>query len=164
MQSAVETYSGAPRQSDQDLTEPKAGVRRGPSIVTLTELPVFRDPRGNLSFVESSRHVPFDIARVYYLYDVPSGSMRAGHAHKELKQLLFAVSGSFDVHVSDGFVSEVITLNRPNVGLLMSSMIWRELHNFSSGSVCMVLASMPYVESDYIRDHEEFLRIARGGK
>lgn len=130
-------------------------------MANLINLPVISDPRGNLSFIESDTHVPFSIARVYYLYDVPSGSVRAGHAHKALHQLLIAVSGSFDVRLHDGVSEERVTLNRPHVGLHIGPMQWREIDNFSSGSVCLVLASTPYDEADYIRDFDAFLARAR---
>lgn len=125
-------------------------------LAKFIDLPVISDPRGNLCFAESHVHVPFEIARVYYLYDVPSGSMRAGHAHKALHQLLIPVSGSFDARLSDGRREEVVTLNRPSRGLHIGPGTWRELENFASGSVCLVLASTPYDESDYIRDFREF--------
>ena len=130
-------------------------------MANLINLPVISDPRGNLSFIESDAHVPFSIARVFYLYDVPSGSVRAGHAHKALHQLLIAVSGSFDVRLHDGVSEERVTLNRPHVGLHIGPMQWREIDNFSSGSVCLVLASTPYDEADYIRDFDAFLARAR---
>lgn len=130
-------------------------------LANLIDLPVISDPRGNLCFAESNRHVPFAIERVYYLYDVPSGSMRAGHAHLALNQLLLAVSGSFDVRLHDGTTEEVVTLNRPHRGLHIGPNLWREIENFSSGAVCMVLASMVYDESDYIRDFDAFLAHAR---
>lgn len=130
---------------------------RGPSA-RLVRLPVVPDERGKLSFIEGGRHVPFDIARVYYLYDVPAAAARGGHAHKELKQLIIALSGSFDVKLDTGAYRRVVQLNRPNIGLLISSMIWRELDNFSSGGICLVLASMPYEEADYFRDYDEFLK------
>lgn len=120
-------------------------------------LPRITDPRGNLTFIEGDRHVPFDIKRVYYLYDVPGGAERGGHAHKELQQLIIAMSGSFDVVLDDGNVKHRFHLNRSYSGLYIGSMVWRELDNFSSGSVCMVLASIPYDESDYYRDYNEFL-------
>jgi WxcM-like, C-terminal len=126
-------------------------------LAKFIDLPVIRDPRGNLSFVESEVHVPFKIERVYYLYDVPGGSVRAGHAHKVLHQLLLPIAGSFDVRLFDGVSEEVVTLNRPNRGLHIGPMMWRELENFSSGSVCVVLASTPYDESDYYRDMDDFL-------
>jgi hypothetical protein len=124
----------------------------------LLRLPVVPDERGKLSFIEGGRHVPFEIARVYYLYDVPAAASRGGHAHKNLKQLIIALSGSFDVRLDTGRFRRVVQLNRPNIGLLISSMIWREIDNFSSGGICLVLASMPYEEADYYRDYEEFLR------
>ncbi len=121
------------------------------------ELPKIPEPRGNLTFIESAKHVPFEIKRVYYLYDVPSGAARGGHAHKELYQLLIAISGSFDVTLDDGTSKSRVTLNRPFVGLTICPMIWREIDNFSSGAVCLVLASQPYSEEDYYRDYHEFL-------
>ena len=130
-------------------------------MANLINLPVVSDPRGNLSFIESNTHVPFDIARVYYLYDVPSGSVRAGHAHKALHQLLIAVAGSFDVRLHNGVSEERVTLNRPHIGLHIGPMLWREIDNFSSGSVCVVLASTPYDEADYIRDFDDFLASGR---
>jgi len=123
----------------------------------LVDLPKIGDPRGNLTFIEGGRHVPFDIRRVYYLYDVPGGAERGGHAHKELHQLIVAMSGSFDVVLDDGFEKKRIHLNRSYNGLYVCPMIWRELDNFSSGSVCMVLASNHYDESDYYRDYQAFL-------
>ena len=131
------------------------------SLARFIDLPVVSDPRGNLCFAESNAQVPFEIARVYYLYDVPSGSTRAGHAHKALNQLLVAVAGSFDVRLHDGSREEVVTLNRPNRGLHIGPMLWRELENFSSGSVCVVLASAPYDETDYYREFDDFLAAAR---
>jgi dTDP-4-dehydrorhamnose 3,5-epimerase-like enzyme len=130
-------------------------------ITRLIELPTIRDPRGNLCVIESSINIPFDVARVYYLYDVPSGSMRAGHAHRRLRQLLVAVSGSFDVLLDDGKTKEKVTLNKPNVGLVMSPMTWREIDNFSSSAVCLVMASEIYDELDYIRSYDDFLRLAQ---
>lgn len=127
----------------------------------MIDLPRINDPRGNLTFVEGARHVPFDIRRVYYLYDVPGGAERGGHAHKELQQLIIAMSGSFDVVVDDGTSQRRHHLNRSYYGLYVPHMIWRELDNFSSGSVCLVLASLPFDEADYFRDHEAFRRTAR---
>lgn len=123
------------------------------------ELPRINDPRGNLTFVEGGRHVPFEIQRVYYLYDVPGGAERGGHAHKELQQLIIAMSGSFDVVIDDGKERRRHHLNRSYYGLYLPPMTWRELDNFSSGSVCMVLASLPFDEADYYRDYETFRRI-----
>ena len=128
----------------------------------LVDLPRINDPRGNLTFIEGGgRHIDFDIQRVYYLYDVPGGSERGGHAHKALRQLIIAMSGSFDVHLDDGTDKKIVHLNRSYVGLYVCPMIWRELDNFSSGSVCMVLASNYYDESDYFRNYDEFLRSAK---
>ena len=123
----------------------------------LIDLPKISDPRGNLTYVEGGSHIPFDIARVYYLYDVPGGAERGGHAHKALHQLLIAMSGSFDVILDDGLEKRRIHLNRSYSGLYVCPMIWRELDNFSSGSVCMVLASNRYDESDYYRDYGDYL-------
>jgi len=128
----------------------------------ILELPKISDPRGNLTFIEGDRHVPFDIKRVYYTYDVPGGAERGGHAHKNLQQLIVAMSGSFDVTVDDGENKKMFHLNRSYFGLLVTPGIWREIHNFSSGSVCMVLASEFYDEADYYRNYDEFVTAARG--
>ncbi len=130
----------------------------------LVELTKIQDPRGNLTFIENHRPIPFEIRRVYYLYDVPSGAMRAGHGHKNLQQLIVATSGSFDVHLDDGFQKKTFQLNRPNYGLYICPLIWRELDNFSSGAVCMVLASELYDESDYYRDYPNFLEAAKNNQ
>ena len=122
----------------------------------MIKLPVVEDERGNLTAIESKRQVDFDIQRVYYLYDVPGGAERGGHAHRTLRQLIIAVSGSFDVVLDDGHERTSIHLNRANSGLYLAPMIWREIENFSGGSVCLVLASAPYDESDYMRDYESF--------
>lgn len=127
-------------------------------LCKLIKLPKISDPRGNLTFVEGGNHIPFDIKRVYYLYDVPGGAERGGHAHKGLHQLIIAVSGSFDVVLDDGFNKKRVHLNRPYSGLHVCPMIWRELDNFSSGSVCMVLASSKYSEDDYYRNYSEFIQ------
>jgi len=123
----------------------------------IIDLPKIADPRGNLTFVEGGQQIPFDIRRVYYLYDVPGGSERGGHAHKNLQQLIIAMSGSFDVVLNDGHRQKRIHLNRSYHGLYVCPMIWRELDNFSSGSVCMVLASSLFSEDDYIRDYASYL-------
>lgn len=128
----------------------------------IVELPIVHDHRGNLTYIESGRHVPFDIRRTYYLYDVPGGAARAAHGHKRLHQLMIAMSGSFDVTLDDGFEKKLFHLNRSYFGLYIPPMMWRDLDNFSSGAVCMVLASEYYEEEDYFRDYGEFLRAARG--
>jgi len=127
----------------------------------IIELPKIYDSRGNLTFIEEKKHIPFEIKRVYYLYDVPSGAIRGGHAHKRLQQLIIAVSGSFDVILDDGYTRKRFHLNRPYYGLYIPTMVWRELDNFSAGAVCLVLASEYYDEDDYIRDYEVFLEEVR---
>jgi hypothetical protein len=127
----------------------------------IIDLPRIQDPRGNLTFIEGVNHVPFAIARVYYLYDVPGGESRGGHAHRQLEQFIIAMSGSFDVVLDDGSERRTVSLNRSYYGLYMPRMIWRELVNFSSGSVCTVLASRPYEEEDYYRDYDKFVAAAR---
>jgi hypothetical protein len=127
----------------------------------LMHFPRINDVRGNLTFVERHTHVPFDIERVYYLYDVPGGASRAGHAHKQLQQVIIAMSGSFDVILDDGTQQYRYHLNRSYYGLYISPMVWREIDNFSSGSVCLVLASRPYEEFDYYRDYDTFVQAAR---
>lgn len=129
----------------------------------ILELPRIQDPRGNLTFIEGSTHVPFDIQRIYYLYDVPGGAERGGHAHKALHQLIIAIAGSFDVHMDDGTEKKVFQLNRSFQGLYVCPMMWRELKNFSSGAVCMVVASEKYDEDDYYRDYSEFLLDCKKG-
>lgn len=126
------------------------------------ELPKVSDPRGNLTFIEGENHIPFAIARVYYLYDVPGGETRGGHAHRELEQLIIAANGSFEVVLDDGACRRSFYLNRSYYGLYIPRMVWRELENFSSGSVCLVLASRPYDEADYYRDYEAFLDDVKG--
>lgn len=131
--------------------------------IELTNIPKIIDPkgRGNLSVVEKDC-LPYPIKRVYYLYDVPSDSYRGGHAHKEQSEFLIALSGSFNVVLDDGISKKTITLNKPNKGLLISTGIWRELENFSSGAICLVLSSGEFSEEDYIRSYDDFLSIKRG--
>jgi hypothetical protein len=124
----------------------------------IIELPKIADPRGNLTFIEGNSQIPFDIKRVYYLYDVPGGGERGGHAHKDLSQLIIAMSGSFDVILDDGENKKRVHLNRSYQGLYVCPMIWRELDNFSSGSVCLVLASNLYSEDDYFRNKHDFMK------
>ena len=128
----------------------------------IIELPKVTDPRGNLTFIEGNSQIPFDIKRVYYLYDVPGGAERGGHAHKDLSQLIIAMSGSFDVILDDGENKKRIHLSRSYQGLFVCPMIWRELDNFSSGSVCLVLASNTYSEDDYFRNKPEFMKTRWG--
>ena len=126
----------------------------------IIDLPKITDPRGNISFIEGGQHIPFDIKRVYYLYDVPGGSDRGSHAHKNLHQFVVAMSGSFDIVLDDGKEKRKFQLNRSYNGLYVCPMMWRDLGNFSSGAVCMVLASEHYDEADYIRDYQQFLTLA----
>lgn len=130
----------------------------------IIELPKLTDPRGNLSFIESNKHVPFEIKRVYYTYDIPGGETRGGHAHKKLQQLIIAVHGSFDIILDDGTRKRIVHLNRSNTGLFLTKMIWREITNFSSGSVCLALASEFYDEGDYYRDYNEFIKAVKSRK
>ncbi len=127
----------------------------------IIELPKILDRRGNLTFIEQQRHVPFDISRVYYLYDVPGGESRGGHAHKKLQQFIVAASGSFSVITHDGRKEQRFFLNRSYYGLYIPTMTWRQLDNFSSGSVCLVLASELYDQDDYIRDFDAFTELAK---
>ena len=125
------------------------------------DLPKIYDHRGNLTFIEGSNHIDFDIRRIYYLYDVPGGAERAGHSHKNLYQLFISMSGSFDIHLDDGKNKKTFSLNRSYRGLLVTPMIWRVVNNFSSGAVCLVLASERYDEADYIRDYTEFKELTK---
>jgi hypothetical protein len=123
---------------------------------SVIELAKNHHQKGNISVVENNKEIPFPIKRIYYLYDIPGGEDRGAHAHLELKQLIIAASGSFDIILDDGSVKRTVTLNRPYIGLLVVPGIWRELINFSSGAICMVLASEVYKEDDYIRDYNAF--------
>ena len=142
--------------SDRDQIRP---LTSGYELIDLPRIP---DHRGSLTVVEGCCQVPFEIARVYYLYDVPASATRAGHAHYQLTQLLIAVSGSFDVNIDNGFETGTLHLDRPYRGLLLRPMVWRTLDNFSGGAICLVIASIPYDEGEYIRDYDAFLRRCRG--
>ncbi len=126
---------------------------RSPHII---DLPKIADQRGNLTFIEGDRHIPFPLRRTYYLYDVPAGAMRGGHAHKRTEEFIIAASGSFTVVLDDGKKRRKYFLNRPHYGLYVPQLIWRELENFSSGSICLVVASEEYDESDYYREYDDF--------
>jgi hypothetical protein len=143
LKDAVETMNNS--------TQMKAGTWK------LIQLPIIPERRGNLTFIEGQRHIPFNIARVYYLYDVPGGAERGGHSHKDLQQLLIAVSGSFDVHLDNGRDRATFQLARSYYGLLIAQGVWRSIDNFSSGAVCLTLASLPYDEADYYRDYDRFM-------
>jgi dTDP-4-dehydrorhamnose 3,5-epimerase-like enzyme len=130
----------------------------------IIKLPKVIDARGNLTFIEEMRHVPFPIKRIYYLYDVPGGASRGGHAHKNLHQLIIAVAGSFDITLDDGESKKTYNLNRADCGLYIQNGIWRTLDNFSSGAVCLVLASELYDENDYMRSYESFLEYIKSGR
>lgn len=124
---------------------------------TMLEMPKINDPRGNLTFIESNNHIPFAINRVYYLYDVPGGAIRGGHAHKALHQLIIPIFGSFDIHLDDGHSKKTVHMDKSHCGLYICPMIWREIDNFTPNAICMVLASNLYSESDYYRDYNDFL-------
>lgn len=130
----------------------------------IIDLPKISDPRGNLTFIEGTNHIPFEIKRVYYLYDVPGGAERGAHGHRRLQQFIVAMSGSFDVILDDGFDKRTIHMNRSYYGLYVSPMMWRDITNVSSGAVLMVLASERYDESDYFRDYGQFLEAAKSLK
>jgi hypothetical protein len=130
----------------------------------IIDLPKVADPRGNLTFLEGAKHIPFDIKRVFYLYDVPGGAERGGHALKTCEQFLIAMSGSFDVIVYDGKENKRVHMNRSYNGLYLPPMIWREMDNFSSGSVCLALASQPYNEAEYYRDYKGYIQALGGTK
>ena len=126
---------------------------------SIIQLPKNHSEKGHITAVNGGDEVPFDVNRVYYLYDVPGGESRGAHGHKELHQLVIAASGSFDITLDDGRVKRTFSLSRPYMGLYLPPGLWRELDNFSSGSICLVLASMEYSEEDYIRDYSEFLKL-----
>lgn len=130
-------------------------------LCKIIDLPMIKNPKGNLTFIEGGRQIPFDIRRVYYLYDIPGGEERGGHAHRALHQLIVAMSGSFDIRLDDGRAKKTVHMNRSYYGLYICPMIWREIDNFSSGAVCMALASEYYDEADYYRDYDQFIRDAR---
>ena len=125
--------------------------------IEIIDIPKIENALGNIAVIENGS-IPFDIKRCYYLYDIPSSAKRGGHSHKNLSQILIAISGSFDVVLHDGISSQTVTLNKPDKGLLIKSNIWRELENFSSGAVCLVLASEVFLEEDYIREFDAFLK------
>jgi dTDP-4-dehydrorhamnose 3,5-epimerase-like enzyme len=132
--------------------------------VKIIELPKFADPRGNLSFVEQEKHIPFVIRRTYWLYDVPGGECRGGHAYKENQEFIVALSGSFDVVLDDGTEKKTFTLNRSYYGLYVPKGLWREMENFSTNSLAMILSSTDYDANDYVRDYDEFLTLKREDK
>jgi len=130
----------------------------------IIDLPRIRDPRGDLAFVEGGNHIPFEIRRVYYIYDIPAGAERGGHAHKELEQVVFALSGGFRMKMDDGRRKSEYWLCDPNKGLYIGRLLWHEMDSFSPGTVCMALASQVYDEADYYRDYHGFLAAVRGGR
>lgn len=127
----------------------------------IIELPKFHDPRGNLSFIEGSNHIPFEIKRTYWIYDVPGGEKRGGHAYNNLNEVIVALSGSLDVVLNDGKEKRVFSLNRSYFGLYVPKLIWRSLENFSTNSLCLILASEEYNENDYIRNFNEFVKLKK---
>jgi len=136
------------------------------AITTVNDCPVINlskieNRKGNLTPVENGIDIPFDIQRVYYLYDVPGGETRGGHAHKDLQQFIVAVAGSFDVILADGFERKTVKMNRSSYGLYVPQMIWREIVNFSTGAISLVLASLPYTEEEYIRNYDDFLKLKK---
>jgi dTDP-4-dehydrorhamnose 3,5-epimerase-like enzyme len=131
------------------------------SKVKIIDLPKISDPRGNLSIIEANNQIPFDIKRVYWIYDVPGGETRGGHAYKELNEFIVALSGSFDVILDDGKEKKTYSLNRSYYGLYVPNMIWRSLENFSTNSLCLILASENYDENDYIREYDKFIQLGK---
>ena len=132
--------------------------------VKLIELPRFMDPRGNLSFVEQNNHIPFEIQRTYWIYDVPGGEDRGGHAYKTTDEFIIAIAGAFDVTVDDGLQKKTFSLNRSYYGLYIPKGLWREMENFSTNSLALEFASTPYNPDDYVRDYDEFLKLKSDGK
>jgi dTDP-4-dehydrorhamnose 3,5-epimerase-like enzyme len=134
------------------------------SDVKIIHLPKFLDPRGNLSFVEQKNHIPFEIKRTYWLYDVPGGEMRGGHAYRENEEFIIALSGSFDIVLNDGKEKKTFSLNRSFYGLFVPKGLWREMENFSTNSLALVLSSTIYDEADYVRDFSDFIKLKQDGK
>lgn len=130
----------------------------------IIEIPRFADERGSLSVIEGGALVPFGIARVYYLYDIPAGQVRAAHGHRRLEQFMVALSGSFEIQLDDGFERRTVRMDRPDRGLYIAPGMWRDLNGFSGGAVCLVLASLHFDEADYLRDYDDFVAFARGGR
>lgn len=124
---------------------------------SIIDFPKIQDPRGNLSFLEGNTHIPFDIKRAYWIYDVPGGEIRGGHAYSDLEECIIALSGSFDVVIDDGYNSKIISLNRSYFGVYVPPMIWRTIQNFSTNALCLILASKPYSENLYIRSYDKYL-------
>lgn len=132
--------------------------------VKIINLPKFEDPRGNLSFIEEFKHIPFKIERTYWIYDVPGGQVRGGHAFKKQQELIVALSGSFDVEIDDGIEKKTLSLNRSYYGLYVSAGLWRQIQNFSTNSLALVLSSTHYNVSDYIYDYDEYLTYRRNNE
>ncbi len=139
-------------------TSPSGQSTRSVYDVAIIQFPKILDDRGNLTFVEANRHIPFRIARVYWIYDVPGGESRGSHAYRELQEVIISLSGSFEVFLDDGMAQKTVMLNRAYYGLYVPNMIWRRMLNFSTNAVALVLASLPYSVEDYIRDYPEFQR------
>ena len=142
-----------------DMTQPALKTARSVYDAAIIQFPKILDDRGNLTFVEANRHVPFSIRRVYWIYDVPGGESRGSHAYRELQEVIIALSGSFEVFLDDGMAQKTVTLNRAYYGLYVPNMLWRRMQHFSTNSVALVLASLPYSVDDYIRDYSEFQRV-----
>jgi len=156
------THATTSISTSSAMTTPSGNLADMAPGWSMIELPRINDPRGNLSFLEGDAHIPFPIRRVFYLYDVPGGAMRAGHANRACHQFLIAISGSFDVVLDDGHRQETFRLNRSYYGLHIPPLTWREIHNFSSGAVCLAIASEPYAEADYYRDYDAFFKAVHG--